>query len=60
MASADVGIAMGGGSDIAIGAAKFILMSSALIPILTLLDLSGTVIRRIKFNFLWYGRCTIE
>jgi len=52
---ADVGIAMGSGSDIAIGSANFILMSSNLVPILTLLDLSSKVIRRIKFNFLWYA-----
>lgn len=51
---ADVGIAMGSGSDIAISNAKFILMSSTLMSILTLLDLSRTVMRRIKFNFLWY------
>jgi hypothetical protein len=57
---ADVGIAMGSGSDIAIGTAKFILMSSNLLPILTLHDLSRTVIRRIKFNFLWYGHGTID
>lgn len=58
MTLADVGIAMGSGSDIAIGSANFILMSSNLVPILTLLDLSGKVIRRIKFNFLWYACLT--
>lgn len=52
--SADVGIAMGSGSDIAITNAKFILMSSSLMSILTLMELSRTVMRRIKFNFLWY------
>ena len=52
--SADVGIAMGSGSDIAIMNAKFILMSSSLMSILTLMELSRTVLRRIKFNFLWY------
>lgn len=57
---ADVGIAMGSGSDIAIGSAKFILMSSTLVSIITLLDLSRTVIRRIKFNFLWCSRHIID
>jgi|ERR1700719_1456392 P-type Cu+ transporter len=45
---------MGSGSDIAITNAKFILMSSNLMSILTLMELSQTVLRRIKFNFLWY------
>ena len=51
--SADVGIAMGSGSDIAITNAKFILISSSLMSILTLMELSQTVLRRIKFNILW-------
>jgi len=36
--------------------AKFILVSSNLTNILTLLELSRKVIRRIKFNFVWL-RC---
>jgi P-type Cu+ transporter len=50
----DLGIAMGGGSDVALGSAKFILLSSNLMTILTLFDLSKVVFRRIKFNFFWY------
>lgn len=50
---ADVGIAMGSGSDITISNAEFVLMSSSLMSILILIDLSRTVMRRIKFNFLW-------
>ena len=57
---ADVGIAMGNGSDLAIDTAKFILISSTLLSILTLLDLTRIVVRRIKFNFLWYERRTIS
>lgn len=54
LAVSDLGIAVGSGSDIALGSAKFILLSSNLITILTLFDLSATVFRRIKFNFFWY------
>ncbi|THC88393.1 hypothetical protein EYZ11_012161 [Aspergillus tanneri] len=50
---ADVGIAIGSGSDIAISSADFILVSSQLDSILTLIDLSRTVMTRIKFNFGW-------
>lgn len=54
LAISDLGIAIGSGSDIAISSAKFILLSSNLLTILTLFDLSKVVFRRIKFNFFWY------
>ena len=50
---ADVGIAIGSGSDIAISSAEFVLVSSGLTSLLTLIDLSRVVFRRIKFNFGW-------
>jgi len=50
---ADVGIAIGSGSDIAISSAEFVLISSGLTSLLTLIDLSRTVFTRIKFNFGW-------
>ncbi|KAI9650761.1 hypothetical protein NHQ30_000787 [Ciborinia camelliae] len=50
---ADVGIAIGSGSDIAISSAEFVLISSNLNSLITLLDLSKVVFRRIKFNFAW-------
>lgn len=53
LAVSDLGIAIGSGSDIALGSAKFILLSSNLLTILTLFNLSETVFRRIKFNFFW-------
>ncbi|KFY21373.1 hypothetical protein V493_07470 [Pseudogymnoascus sp. VKM F-4281 (FW-2241)] len=53
LAAADVGIAMGAGSDIAISAAEFVLVSSELRALATLLHLSRVVFRRIKFNFAW-------
>ncbi|KAJ3857378.1 E1-E2 ATPase-domain-containing protein [Lentinula lateritia] len=53
LTSADVGIAIGSGSDVAISSASFILLSADLHGLLNLIDLSKAVIRRIKFNFLW-------
>ena len=50
---ADVGIAIGSGSDIAISSAEFVLVTSGLGSLLTLIDLSRVVFRRIKFNFGW-------
>ncbi|KAF8075861.1 heavy metal translocatin [Lyophyllum atratum] len=53
LTAADVGIAMGSGSDIALTSAKFVLLSSNLRGLLTLTDLSTKVFNRIKFNFGW-------
>jgi len=50
---ADVGIAIGSGSDVAISSADFVLVSSDLQAVLVLLQLSRVVFRRIKFNFGW-------
>ncbi|PBP17269.1 copper resistance-associated p-type ATPase [Diplocarpon rosae] len=53
LTTADVGIAIGSGSDIAISSAEFVLVSSNLNSLITLLDLSKFVFRRIQFNFAW-------
>ncbi|KAI9001426.1 heavy metal translocatin [Trametes punicea] len=53
LTAADVGIAIGSGSDVAISSASFILVSSDLQSLLTLSDLSRTVFNRVKFNFFW-------
>ncbi|KAI0268210.1 Cu-transporting P-type ATPase [Gloeopeniophorella convolvens] len=53
LAAADVAVAIGSGSDVALSSASFILVSSDLRSLLTLVDLSATVFRRVKFNFLW-------
>ncbi|KAF3018590.1 hypothetical protein E8E14_013271 [Neopestalotiopsis sp. 37M] len=53
LAVADVGIAVGSGTDVAISSADFVLVKSDLRSIVTLLALSRTVFRRIKFNFAW-------
>jgi cation transport ATPase len=53
LTAADVGIAIGSGSDIAISSAEFVLVSSDLNALIMLLDLSHKVFNRIKFNFGW-------
>ncbi|KAK0641265.1 E1-E2 ATPase-domain-containing protein [Cercophora newfieldiana] len=53
LAMADVGIAIGSGSDVAISTADFVLVKSDLRAVVNLLDLSKTVFRRIKVNFGW-------
>ena len=52
MAAADVSVAIGSGSDVALSSASFILVSSNLSGVVTLVDLSTTVFRRVKFNFV--------
>ncbi|KAI6083022.1 E1-E2 ATPase-domain-containing protein [Hypoxylon rubiginosum] len=50
---ADVGIAIGSGSNIAIAAAEFVLVKSNLTALITLINLSRAVSRRVKFNIGW-------
>ncbi|KAF8175778.1 HAD-like domain-containing protein [Pholiota molesta] len=53
LVAADIGVAIGSGSDVAISSASFILLSSNLQSLLTLCDLSRKVFNRVKFNFLY-------
>lgn len=53
LTTADVGIAIGSGSDVAISSAAFVLATSNLDSVVTLLDLSRVVFRRIRVNFAW-------
>ncbi|KAI0625770.1 copper-transporting P-type ATPase [Pyrenophora tritici-repentis] len=53
LSTADLSIAIGSGSDIALSSSSFILINSRLTTILTLLDLSRVVFRRVYFNFGW-------
>ena len=50
---ADVGVAVGSGSDVAISAADFILVNQDMTTLLNLVSLSRAVFRRVKFNFAW-------
>lgn len=53
LAVADVGIAIGSGSDVAISAAAFVLVNADLRTLLQLITLSRAVFRRVKLNFAW-------
>jgi Cu+-exporting ATPase len=53
LAQADVGIAMGGGTQVAMDAGDIVLVRGSLGDVLTALDLSRTVFRRIQANLLW-------
>lgn len=50
---ADVGIAIGSGTDIAIESADIILMRESLLDVVTAIDLSNKVIKNIKMNLFW-------
>lgn len=53
LATADVGIALGAGADIALSSAKFVLLRDDLRAILVLIRLSRAVLHRVMFNFFW-------
>ena len=53
LARADVGIAIGAGTDIAIESADIVLMKSDLLDVVTAIELSKAVIRNIKENLFW-------
>jgi Cu+-exporting ATPase len=52
IAQADVGIAIGSGTEIAIEAASVVLMRPSLHGVLTAIDCSRVIIQRIRLNFL--------
>ncbi len=53
LATADVGLAIGAGTDIAMEAADIVLMHSDLTDAVTAVELSRAVIRNIKQNLFW-------
>nr|GLL49121.1 copper-transporting ATPase RAN1 [Ipomoea trifida] len=53
LAAADVGMAIGAGTDIAIEAAEYILMRSNLEDVITAIDLSRKTIGRIRLNYIF-------
>ncbi len=50
---ADVGIAIGAGTDIAIDAADIVLMKDSLLDVATAIELSRSVIKNIRMNLFW-------
>eukprot|EP00808_Paulinella_micropora_P011436 g7840.t1 len=53
LAQSDIGVALGAGTDIAVETAKVVLMREDLTDVLTAMDLSRVVLRRIRINFVW-------
>ncbi|KAI4343255.1 hypothetical protein MLD38_027783 [Melastoma candidum] len=53
LAVADVGMAIGAGTDIAIEAADIVLMRSNLEDVITAIDLSRRTFARIHWNYIW-------
>ena len=53
LSSADVGIAMGAGSDIALDAADFVLIRNDLIDAVSSIELGNATMRRIRSNLGW-------
>lgn len=55
LATADVGIALASGADLAVTSSDFILLNKShpIVTLCTLLDMAKVVFRRVKFNFCW-------
>ena len=53
LSTADVGIAMGSGTDIAIEAGDIVLTNNRLLGVVDAIDLSKKTFQRIKLNLFW-------
>lgn len=62
LVQADAGVAIGGGTEIAIEAADLVLVRNAVSDVVVAIDLSKAIFARIKLNFVWalgYNSCGI-
>lgn len=60
LVAADVGMAIGAGTDIAIEAADIVLVKSSFEDVITAIDLSRKTMSRIRLNYIWalgYNQC---
>lgn len=53
LAQADVGLAVGGGTDVAVESADMVLMRADIFSVVTAIDLSHAILRCIKRNLFW-------
>mmetsp|Transcript_7378 Transcript_7378/g.6973 ORF Transcript_7378/g.6973 Transcript_7378/m.6973 type:complete len:218 (-) Transcript_7378:128-781(-) len=53
LATSDVGIAIGAGTDVAIETAGIVLVNSKLTDVIIAIHLARTIYRRIQLNFVW-------
>jgi P-type E1-E2 ATPase len=53
LAGADLGIAIGGGADLAMQAAPVVLMTPSLDRVMEVFDISGATLRVVKQNLFW-------
>ena len=53
LTAADIGLAIGSGTDVAVEAADIVLLTNSLAAVIRAIDLSRTTFRRIKFNLFW-------
>jgi len=53
LAQANVGVAIAQGTDVAVETAHVVLTKSHLSQLLTAIDLSKAVLKRVHYNFLW-------
>jgi Cu+-exporting ATPase len=53
VAQADLGVSIGGGTEVAAEAADIVLMRANLSDVIVATDLPRTILRRIRLNFVW-------